>query len=55
MKKSAIISVRVDADTKNKLEIESEMKSMTLNTLIGKLLQNTLAGTDLQKISDLYL
>ena len=38
MKKSAIISVRVDVDTKNKLEIESEMKSMTLNTLIGQIL-----------------
>ena len=38
MKKSAIISVRVDADTKNKLEIESEMKSMTLNTLIGQII-----------------
>ena len=38
MKKSAIISVRVDADTKNNLEIESEMKSMTLNTLIGQIL-----------------
>ena len=38
MKKSAIISVRVDADTKNKLEVESEMKSMTLNTLIGQII-----------------
>jgi hypothetical protein len=38
MKKSAVISVRVDADTKNKLEIESEMKSMTLNTLIGQII-----------------
>ena len=38
MKKSAIISVRVDADTKNKLEIESEMKGMTLNTLIGQII-----------------
>ena len=38
MKKSAIISVRVDEDTKNKLEIESEMKSMTLNTLIGQII-----------------
>ena len=38
MKKSAIISVRVDVDAKNKLEIESEMKSMTLNTLIGQIL-----------------
>ena len=38
MKKSAIISVRVDADTKNKLEIESEMKAMTLNTLIGQVI-----------------
>ena len=38
MKKSAIISVRVDVDTKNKLEIESEMKSMTLNTLIGQII-----------------
>lgn len=39
MKKSAIISVRVDADTKNKLEVESEMKSMTLNTLIGQIIK----------------
>ena len=38
MKKSAIISVRVDADTKNKLEIESEMKNMSLNTLIGQII-----------------
>lgn len=38
MKKSAIISVRVDTDTKNKLEIESEMKGMTLNTLIGQII-----------------
>ena len=38
MKKSAIISVRVDEDTKNKLEIESEMKGMTLNTLIGQII-----------------
>ncbi|HEY4679737.1 MAG TPA: hypothetical protein VIH04_00545 [Nitrosarchaeum sp.] len=38
MKKSAIISVRVNADIKNKLEIESEMKSMTLNTLIGQII-----------------
>ena len=38
MKKSAIISVRVSADIKNKLEIESEMKSMTLNTLIGQII-----------------
>jgi len=37
-KKTAIISVRVGADTKNKLEIESEMKSMTLNTLIGQII-----------------
>jgi hypothetical protein len=38
MKKSAIISVRVDEETKNKLEIESEMKSTTLNTLIGQII-----------------
>jgi hypothetical protein len=38
MKKAAIISVRVDVDTKNKLEIESEMKSMTLNTLVGQII-----------------
>ena len=38
MKKSAIISVRVDADIKSKLEIESEMKSLTLNTLIGQII-----------------
>ena len=38
MKKSAIISVRVDADVKNKLEIESEMKSITLNALIGQII-----------------
>ena len=38
MKKSAIISVRVDTDIKNKLEIESEMKGMTLNTLIGQII-----------------
>ena len=38
MKKSVIISVRVDEDTKNKLEIESEMKGMTLNTLIGQII-----------------
>ena len=37
MKKSAIISVRVDANIKNKLELESEMKGMTLNTLIGQI------------------
>lgn len=38
MKKSAIISVRVDTDVKNKLEVESEMKSLTLNTLIGQII-----------------
>src|SRR3989344_5333118 len=38
MKKTAIISVRVGADTKNKLEIESEMKNMSLNTLIGQII-----------------
>ena len=38
MKKSAIISVRVDADVKNKLVIESDMKNMTLNTLIGQII-----------------
>lgn len=43
MKKSAVISVRVDADIKNKLEIESEMKSMTLNTLIGQIITKHVA------------
>lgn len=38
MKKSAIISVRVDPDVKNKLEVESEMKNLTLNTLIGQII-----------------
>jgi len=38
MKKSAIISVRIDAEIKNKLEVESEMKSLTLNTLIGQII-----------------
>jgi hypothetical protein len=38
VKKSAVISVRVDVDTKDKLEMESEMKSMTLNTLIGQII-----------------
>lgn len=38
MKKSAIISVRVDEAIKSKLEIESEMKSTTLNTLIGQII-----------------
>lgn len=38
MKKSEIISVRVDANVKHKLEAESEMKSMTLNTLIGQII-----------------
>lgn len=38
MKKSVIISVRVDEDIKKKLEVESEMKSVTLNTLIGNII-----------------
>lgn len=38
MKKSEIISVRVDANVKHKLEAESEMKSMTVNTLVGQII-----------------
>lgn len=38
MKKSSVISVRVDEDTKTKLEVESEMKSLTLNTLVGQII-----------------
>lgn len=38
MKKTSIISVRVSEDVKEKLEVESEMNSTTLNTLISQIL-----------------
>lgn len=38
MKKTGIISVRVSEDVKEKLEVESEMNSTTLNTLISQIL-----------------
>lgn len=37
-KRSSIISVRVHDEIKKKLILESEMESLTLNTLIGKIL-----------------
>lgn len=36
--KNNIISIRVDNDIKHKLSVESEMKSVTMNTLISKVL-----------------
>lgn len=36
--KTSVISVRVSADVKEKLEIESEMNATTLNTLISQVL-----------------
>ena len=37
-KKSSIISVRVNEDVKRKLTIESELESLTMNTLISRIL-----------------
>lgn len=36
-KKDVVISVRVDEKTKQKLEVESDMKNLTMNTLVGQI------------------
>jgi len=38
-KKSEVISIRCDKGTKEKLEHESEIKNVTLNTLVGQILE----------------
>ena len=38
MKRSSVISVRVADDVKEKLEVESELNAISLNTLIGQIL-----------------
>ena len=38
MKRSSVISVRVSDDVKEKLEVESELNAISLNTMIGQIL-----------------